>query len=123
MEEVKKTAACGGKELSYLNYSALAKQRREFRINGAMTGTLKKTKQQKLRNKKKKRGGDCFDEKGSAWLFYSIYTAAYKEEEEDVCHNRHVKLIPQKHSLEDGMEQNALGQFDGKMEKVGVGGK
>lgn len=53
MEEVKKTAACGGKELSYLNYSALAKQRREFIINGAMTGTLKKTKQQKLRNKKK----------------------------------------------------------------------
>lgn len=55
MEGVKKTAECGGKELSYLNYSALAKQRREFIINGAMTDTLKKkTKQQKLRNKKKK---------------------------------------------------------------------
>lgn len=42
VEEVKKTAECGGKELSYLNYAALAKQRREFIINGAVTDTLKK---------------------------------------------------------------------------------
>lgn len=42
MEEVKKTAECGGKELSYLTYAALAKQRREFIINGAVTDTLKK---------------------------------------------------------------------------------